>query len=59
MLFLSEFLSNQHEIWTRYSLSSQVYCYDVSKSSSMFSGFIRDFLDHYTLVSPKAVSAYL
>ena len=27
-LFLPELLSNQHEIWTRYSQSSQVYWHD-------------------------------
>ena len=55
-LFLSEFLSNQHEIWTRYSQSSQVYFYDFSKSSIMF---FRIYLNPYTLERQKSVSAYL
>ena len=28
--------SNQHEIWTQYSQSTQVFCYDFSKSYIMF-----------------------
>ena len=34
-LFLPELLSNQHLIWTPYSQSSQVFCYDFTKSSSI------------------------
>ena len=30
---------------TPYSQNSQIFCYDFSKSSSMFSGFIHGFLD--------------
>ena len=32
-LFLPEFLSNHYEIWTPYSQSSQVFCYDFSKTA--------------------------
>ena len=32
MLFCAEFLSNQREIWTKYSQSSLIFCYDFSKS---------------------------
>ena len=35
-LFLPEFLSNHYAIWTRYFQSSQVFCYDFSKTSIVF-----------------------
>ena len=55
-LFLPEFLSNQLEILTQHSQSSQVFCYDFSKTSIMF---FRIYLDPSTLETQKAVSAYL
>ena len=46
-LFLPEFLSNEHEIWTQYSQSSQDFAMIFLSYSSFLSGFILDSLDHY------------
>ena len=53
-LFLTEFVSNQLEILTQHSQSSQIFCYDFSKTSIMF---FRIYLDPSTLERQKAVSA--
>ena len=59
LIFLYRFLSNQHEIWTRYSQSSREVCYDFLSHPSCSSGFIQDILDHYTFEWQKTVFAYL
>ena len=52
-------LSNPLEFWPQYSQTSQVYCYDFSKSyPSGSAAFIQDFLVP-TLERQKAVSAHL
>ena len=63
---ISEFLSNQLEILSQHSQSSQEGCYDFSNMFNMFiqhvlPDFIHDFMDHYspTLEWQKAISAYL
>ena len=59
-LFLPDFLSNQHGIWTPYSQSIVRYSAITFQShTACSSGFIQDFLDHYTLERRKAFSAYL
>ena len=57
-LFPPEFVSNQFEILTQYSQSSQVFCYDFSKTSIVFFWINPGFSG--TLYSwQTAVSAYL
>ena len=54
-----QFLSNQLEILTQHFQSSQEGAMTFLSHSTCFSGFIHDFMDHYTLEWQKAISAYL